>query len=163
MTESPDPLTTTPEVAKPAKERKPRFSLENPGDLAVLESEWLSSEKGLVVTPAQVRGVLMFHGEFQRSDVRKFQRDQAKVDRDAADAQRKADREAKKEAKKAEKAVKDAAKEAAKTAEAAATDPVASSDNAEFSNSAEAPAPAKRPSRLRNRGSKTPAAAAAEF
>lgn len=76
-----------------------RFSTEAPGPLAEAEAAWLLAEKGVEITAAQVRAVLNFHGEFQRSDARKAQREALLQERAARDEQRKADREAKEKAK----------------------------------------------------------------
>lgn len=167
------------DVTEAPKERKPRFSLEHPGDLATLESEWLKSEKGLDVTPAQVRGVLMFHGEFQKSDQRKAQVAKAREDRDAADALRKQEKADKKAAKAEEDRVKAEAKAAAKKAKAADDGVAAVADQIENDGAVAAvpegpktdspatpakAAPAKRPSRSKLSRPKSPTAkAAAEF
>jgi translation initiation factor IF-2 len=74
-----------------------QFSVEAPGPLAEAEAKWLKAEKGVEITAAQVRAVLSFHGEFQKSDARKAQRA-------AEAAERKADREAKEQAKVAQEA-----------------------------------------------------------
>lgn len=69
-----------------------RFSAEAPGPLAEAEAKWLKAEKGVEITAAQVRAVHSFHGEFQKSDARKAQREAEAV-------ARKADREARGQAK----------------------------------------------------------------
>jgi hypothetical protein len=74
-----------------------RFSADAPGSLAEAEAKWLLAEKGVEITAAQVRAVLSFHGEFQKSDARKAQRETEAADR-------KADREAKEQAKVAQDA-----------------------------------------------------------
>lgn len=152
------------------KERKPRFSLENPGELATLESDWLKTEKGLDVTPAQVRGVLMYHGEFQKSDRRKEQVAAAREARKVEDDLRK---EAKRLAKE-QKAADDLAKEANKAkaeddgvaavAEAIESTGTVSEAPEGPGDQPATPTPAKRPSRLRpSRAKSATAKAAAEF
>lgn len=84
-----------PEQVNETASKKPRFNPESPGPLAELEAEWLRKNKGLEVTAAQVRGILMYHGEFQKSDVRLRQREeekQAKAQRDAESDERRANR-----------------------------------------------------------------------
>lgn len=145
--------------------KNPRFTIENPGELAQLEADWLKKHKGLDVTPAQVRGVLMWHGEFQRSPEREAQRQAARQERLAEEARRtqerldrKAQEKAKKEQAEAEKAKKDAEKEAGAPAGEVADKP------AEPGNGGESkPSPVKRTSKLGATKAKTPAAANAEF
>ncbi|MGV0580312.1 hypothetical protein ABQE57_17020 [Mycolicibacterium elephantis] len=79
--------------------KKPRFNPESPGPLAELEAQWLRENKGLDVTAAQVRGILMYHGEFQKSPEREAQRraeQEARAKRDAENKQRAAERKQKK-------------------------------------------------------------------
>ena len=142
-------VTDAPKADAP-KDRKPRFSTENPGDLATLEAEWLKTNKGLDVTPAQVRGVLMFHGEFQKSPERKAQTAAAKEAREAQDAknkQERADRKAKKEAedaqKKADKAAAKEKKDADDAAKKAAAEAIQSTGTASESPEGPAKSPAK--------------------
>ncbi|WP_457143846.1 hypothetical protein [Mycobacterium sp. URHB0021] len=78
--------------------KKPRFSVESPGPLAEAEAQWLLDAKGIEVTAAQVRGILMYHGEFQKSEVRAAQRkaeQEAKAKRDAEHRARAAERQEK--------------------------------------------------------------------
>src|SRR4051794_23423278 len=79
--------------------KKPRFNPDSPGPLAELEAQWLKDQKGIDVTPQQVRAVLMFHGEFQKSPEREAQRQQeakARAERDAANQEKAAERKRKK-------------------------------------------------------------------
>lgn len=104
--------------------KRPRFTPDAPGPLAELEAQWLKENKGIAVTAQQVRAVLMYHGEFQKSPAREAQRQQeqqAKAEREAANKQRAADRvaKAKEQAEKAaERAQKAAERAAALEAEA---------------------------------------------
>ena len=98
--------------------KRPRFTPESPGPLAELEAQWIKDEKGIDVTAQQVRAVLMYHGEFQKSPVREAQRkaeQQAKAQRDAEHQQRAAERVAK-----AKEQAQKAAERAQKAAERAA-------------------------------------------
>lgn len=90
--------------------KKPRYTPDAPGPLAELEAQWLKENKGIVVTAQQVRAVLMYHGEFQKSPAREAQR--------KAEQQAKAQREAENKAKAGERAAK-AKEQAAKAAERA--------------------------------------------
>ncbi|ODQ89949.1 hypothetical protein BHQ17_17660 [Mycolicibacterium holsaticum] len=98
--------------------KKPRYNPESPGPLAELEAQWLRDNKGLDVTAAQVRGILMYHGEFQKSPEREAQRraeQEARAKRDAENKQRAAERvaKAKEQADKAAERAKKAAERAA--------------------------------------------------
>lgn len=118
--------------------KKPRFTPDAPGPLAELEAKWLKENKGIDVTAQQVRAVLMYHGEFQKSDAREAQRQQeaqARAERDAANKQRQADRIAK---------AKEQAEKAAERARAAAERAAALEAEA---NGAAVSEPAKKPAR----------------
>ncbi|WP_123029480.1 hypothetical protein [Mycolicibacterium stellerae] len=109
--------------------KKPRFTPDAPGPLAELEAQWLKENKGIDVTAQQVRAVLMYHGEFQKSPAREAQRQeesQAKAEREAANKAKAAERltKAKEQAEKAaERAKKAAERAAALEAEAAEPEP----------------------------------------
>lgn len=72
--------------------KRPRFTPESPGPLAELEAKWLKDAKGIDVTPQQVRAVLMYHGEFQKSPVREAQRQAEQQAKEQAKAAREAER-----------------------------------------------------------------------
>ncbi|OBA71678.1 hypothetical protein A5633_23010 [Mycolicibacterium elephantis] len=77
--------------------KKPRYNPELPGPLAELEAQWLRDNKDLDVTAAQVRGILMYHSEFQKSPERAAQRraeQEARAKRDAEHQARQVDRTA---------------------------------------------------------------------
>lgn len=125
-----------------------RLTPESPGELATLEAEWLGKVKGIEVTPKQVRAVLMYHGEFQRSPER--------IDQRHAAEQARRDARAKRGAEAAERRAK-AAAEAEKAPEKTAETPASETSDAPAES---APAP-KKTSALKNRaGSKKSSVAA---
>ena len=118
--------------------RAPRFTPEAPGSLAEAESAWLLTAKGVEVTPAQVRAVLMYHSEFQKSDVREAQRQEEQQLRAQNDVER--------QRKAAERVTK--AKEAAQKAQERAEKALAHAEAVEAEALAKAaPEPAKRTTR----------------
>lgn len=158
-----------------------RLTPDAPGELATAESEWLLAEKGVEVTPGQVRAVLMYHTEFQKSDARHAQIAAAKLVKESGKGEREAAKAAKKEQREAEKVQRAEAREAKKVTDAAAkaerdaarAEKKATADAAKTAKTSEpeegaslatdGPVAAPRTSRLKAKSAKAPVPANAEF
>lgn len=84
----------------------PRLDPKSPGELAKLEAKWITETYGVRITAAQVRAVLSYHSEFQKSDARREQRETAAAARAEAKAAEAAARAERMTASAAEKAAK---------------------------------------------------------